>query len=132
MLTLYLALFITTIALGVLTGPQASTEALSLLYNNIVTSVILVSLGTTVITTTLIGYRIHTVSRLRGTMSKNTFHHIVVMIIESAAVYSVILVIYAVFAVVPSFDTLDKPEFYAGDYIEIMANLTAVSIYQHR
>lgn len=102
---------------------------LALWINNIRTALVLISLGTTVITTSLIGYRVYIVTRLDGGILKNRFKKVVLTIIESSAVSSIILLILAISTVIPSFDKHPSmAELYAQYYIQAMSNGISVSV----
>ncbi|PPQ73662.1 hypothetical protein CVT25_007071, partial [Psilocybe cyanescens] len=97
---------------------ETTSEANVILYNNISNALVFVSLGTTVITTFLIGYRIHSVARLDGSPSKRLFNHIVIMIVESAAAYSLALLLEVIFSFVPSTPVPGSTMREAGYYIQ--------------
>lgn len=50
------------------------------------------------------------------------------MILESAAIYSVMLVVLAISTVIPSFNDLGSPGLIASYYIESVANIVAVRV----
>lgn len=113
-----------SISLGVYTDGQVPTN----LANNLISALFLVSLATTVSTTFLIGYRIHTATRQCTVISKNKFKYIVVMIIESAVVASLNLLIFAIVTMVPSFNDVNSPEFVVPFYDDAIANAISVRI----
>jgi len=61
------------------------------------------SLASTVISTSLTVYRIITVARETGFHSQNSYRKIIEIVVESAALYSLILIIYVPFLVRPDF-----------------------------
>lgn len=69
-----------------------SVQILPVLYDRLQTVFMLASLVATLVTTFLIGYRIHKVASLSGSRSKRRLSHITTMIVESAALYSLALV----------------------------------------
>lgn len=103
-----------------------SSSANAVLGNNISSALIFVSLGTTVLTTFLIGYKIHSTSRLNGPSSKKFFNRVVVLVVESAAAYSLVLFLNAIIAVVPSFLTLGSPLYEAEYYVDAVLIVVAV------
>ncbi|PPQ83551.1 hypothetical protein CVT25_006865, partial [Psilocybe cyanescens] len=106
-------------------GPLTS-DANANLGNNIISALTLVSLGTTMITTFIIGYRIHSVSQMHGSPSRNLFNHIVTMIIESAAVYSLVLLLESIMIFVPSTDVpgslLSEAQYYLETILTVISN----------
>ncbi|PPQ92899.1 hypothetical protein CVT25_010454 [Psilocybe cyanescens] len=104
---------------------QITSAAGVILYNNILSALTFVSLGTTVITTFLIGYKIYSASPLSRSPSKRLFNCIVKMIIESAAVYALVLLLYAIDIVVPSFGVSGSPMEEAGYYIDAIVTVVA-------
>ncbi|PPQ80023.1 hypothetical protein CVT25_001418 [Psilocybe cyanescens] len=82
------------------------------------------SFGTTALCTVLIGYKIHTVSRpilSNGRKQPNTrLSHVVKVIIESAAVYSLTILAYAIQAALPITleNLLESPLLVEGFYFE--------------
>ncbi|PPQ74132.1 hypothetical protein CVT25_003590 [Psilocybe cyanescens] len=117
-------LFVATTVLNMKFNQITSDENVKL-FNNISSALTFVSLGTTVITTFLIGYRIYSASRSNRSPSKRLFNHIVVMIIESAAAYSLALLFDAIVFVFLSNDmvgsTLDVAEHYVQTVVIVVA-----------
>ncbi|PPQ82444.1 hypothetical protein CVT25_007242, partial [Psilocybe cyanescens] len=101
-----------------------TSEANTILYNNTTSALTFVSLGTTVIATFIIGYRIYSVSQRRDTSSRRLFNHIATIIIESAAAYSMVLLLDAIIYVVPSLNVLGSPlsqaEYYVGAILTVV------------
>ncbi|PPQ88151.1 hypothetical protein CVT25_005117 [Psilocybe cyanescens] len=110
-------LFVASIALAGTNG-QLTSDVNAKLFNNITSVSIFVSLGTTMITTFLIGYRIHSASRANGTPSRRLFNRVWVIVIESAAVYSLVLLVDSICYVLPSFIVLGSPLDVVGYYVE--------------
>lgn len=81
-------------------GHIASEVANVALENHMSSAAVFVSLGTTLTTTFLIGYRIHTASLLNNSPSRKLCSRIVVIIIESSAVYSLVLLAFAITLVI--------------------------------
>lgn len=84
-----------------------------------------ISAGTTVLTTLLIGARIYSISHISISRSK-LYHRIMVTIVESAAVYSLILVLYGIVVVCPLFNIIDSPLIEAQYYIQQVLTVIAV------
>ncbi|PPQ83556.1 LOW QUALITY PROTEIN: hypothetical protein CVT25_006792 [Psilocybe cyanescens] len=118
-------LFVVTMVLDVKFGPLTS-DANANLGDNIISALTLVSLGTTMITTFIIGYRIHSVSQMHGSPSRKLFNHIVTMIIESAAVYSLVLLLESIMIFVPSTDVpgslLSEAQYYLETILTVISN----------
>ncbi|PPQ87685.1 hypothetical protein CVT25_011452 [Psilocybe cyanescens] len=74
--------------------------------NNMQSAQIFMSFGTTVMATFLIAYKILNSSTWSNSSSKNLFKHVVAVVIESASVYSVSILVFAVFNVIPSSENL--------------------------
>ncbi|PPQ94732.1 hypothetical protein CVT25_007697 [Psilocybe cyanescens] len=119
-------LFVATMVLNIKFS-QATSDANANLSNNITSALTFVSLGTTMITTFLIGYRIHSTSRLHISSSNRLFKRIVVMIIESATAYSFVLLLSSIIFVIPSFNrvesTLDEADYYLDPIVTVVAGL---------
>ncbi|KAH9478171.1 hypothetical protein JR316_0008624 [Psilocybe cubensis] len=93
-------LAVAAVALQIMYGHIASEVANVALENHMSSAAVFVSLGTTLITTFLIGYRIHTASLLNKSPSQKLYNRIVVTIIESSAVYSLVLLAFAITLVI--------------------------------
>ncbi|PPQ92897.1 hypothetical protein CVT25_010452 [Psilocybe cyanescens] len=104
---------------------SATSDANFILFNNISSALIFVSLGTTVIVTFIIGYRLHSASRIHHLSSRRLYNHIVTIIIESAAAYSLVLLFEAITVVVPSGAVIGSSLQYSSYYMDGI--LTAVS-----
>ncbi|PPQ93632.1 hypothetical protein CVT25_000818 [Psilocybe cyanescens] len=117
-------LFVATTAFNAQFG-WITSDANATLFNNISSALIFVSLGTTVIVTFIIGYRVHSTSRIHHLSSRRLYNHIVIIIIESAAAYSLVLLFEATLGVVPSSVVFGSPWSDAVYYVEVI--LTVVS-----
>ncbi|PPQ72177.1 LOW QUALITY PROTEIN: hypothetical protein CVT25_008818 [Psilocybe cyanescens] len=99
-----------------------STDPDPNLFNRAESALTFISLGSTVVSTFLIGYRIHfsPSSNLNVSSSslQRVFNHIWILIVESAAIYSLVLLLDAISIVVPSFGELGSPWAEAEYYIE--------------
>lgn len=95
-------------------------------YNDVLSAFVFTSLATTVFTTFLIGYRIHTVACMNGSRSKRRLNHVMTMILESAAINSLMLIGIAISTVIPSFADVGSPGFVVSYYIESVVNVGAV------
>ncbi|PPQ79586.1 hypothetical protein CVT25_003467 [Psilocybe cyanescens] len=99
------------------------------LFNNIESALTFASAGTTVVTTLLIGYRIHLTSRIQVSSStaSSKFKHVLRLVIESAAVYSLVVILDAISIVVPPFTNRESPfaevEYYVESVLIIIAGL---------
>ncbi|PPQ88319.1 hypothetical protein CVT25_012438 [Psilocybe cyanescens] len=123
-------LFIAAIALAGANG-QLTSDVNAKLFNHISSASIFVSLGTTMITTFLIGYRIYSATRANGTPSRRLFHRIWVIVIESAAVYSLVLLVDAICYVNPLFIALRSPLAVVGYYMELVQIFVTVGSLYH-
>ncbi|KAH9482016.1 hypothetical protein JR316_0006546 [Psilocybe cubensis] len=119
-----MALFVTETALSGLLGPDAS-DAQAALGNNISSALVFVSLGTTVSTTFLIGYRVHTASRLNVLHRRQAFNYVINMIVESAAAYTVVLLLWAIIIIIPSTSFIQSPFSEADLYIQVVLGIVA-------
>ncbi|PPQ90924.1 hypothetical protein CVT25_007851 [Psilocybe cyanescens] len=104
---------------------EVTTHADANLFNGISSALVFVSLATTVIATFIIGYRIHSASQRHDTSSRRLFNHIATILIESAATYSMVLLLAAIIYVVPSLNVLGSPLSQAEYYVSVI--LTVVS-----
>lgn len=86
------------------------------------------SLVTTVVTTFLIGYRIHKVAVMSGSRAKRRFSHVVAMIVESAAIYSLILIGPAIIDLLPMSPRNLNWLMIAQYYIQPFTNMVAVRV----
>ncbi|PPQ80734.1 hypothetical protein CVT25_001854 [Psilocybe cyanescens] len=116
---LFVAGLITSLHVGSVTNP--TDAALS---GNIQSAQIFVSFGTTIITTCMIAYKIHSSSRLTAPTSKRTFKHIMNVLIGSAAGYSLVILVYAVILVVPASESIQSSLSNVVFYMQIV--VTAV------
>ncbi|PPQ91334.1 hypothetical protein CVT25_003767 [Psilocybe cyanescens] len=117
-------LFVATTVLSVKFG-SATSDANATLFDNILTALIFVSLGTTVISTFTIGYRVHSASRIHHLSSRRLYDHIVTIITESAAAYSLVLIFEAILAVVPSSIMAGFPLREAACYLDVIVTVVS-------
>lgn len=103
-------------------GASATTHAT--LTNNVRTAQMFVSVATTLTTTLLIAYKIHVTSRRVISSSKQAFKHIVIVLLESAAVYSIVILAFAIVIAIPSLDDVLSSSVAA--YMEQVVTFTAV------
>lgn len=108
--------------------PTFSTESNQVLVNSISTTLAFTSLGTTATATCLIGYRIYHTSHNHIMQSKRTFTRIAVAIVESSAVYSLVLFLYALTLVIPILYSLQSPLWQFAYYVEAFAVVVSVSV----
>lgn len=99
------------------------------LFNNIESALTFTSVATTLVTTFLIGYRIHRHFRnnLEPSRSNGLFKHISKLVIESASIYSLVLLMDAISIVVPPFNVLGTSWANIEYYIESVLIVVAVS-----
>ncbi|PPQ94088.1 LOW QUALITY PROTEIN: hypothetical protein CVT25_009238 [Psilocybe cyanescens] len=102
-------------------GASATTHAT--LTNNVRTAQMFVSVATTLTTTLLIAYKIHVTSRRVISSSKQAFKHIVIVLLESAAVYSIVILAFAIVIAIPSLDDVLSSSVAA--YMEQVVTFTA-------
>ncbi|PPQ80388.1 hypothetical protein CVT25_001705 [Psilocybe cyanescens] len=123
---LLVGLFIASTIFSVIVGPLSSTEN-AILSNNVSSALSFILLGTTVATTCLIGYKIHSASRSNDLPSKRLFNRVVVLVVESAAVYSLVLLLNAIIAIVPSFNWFGSPlgevQYYLGVLLTVVSGM---------
>ncbi|PPQ95162.1 hypothetical protein CVT25_013307 [Psilocybe cyanescens] len=100
------------------TNGQLTSDVNAKLFNNITSASMFVSLGTTMITTFLIGYRIYSASHANAVPSRRLFNRIWALVVESAAVYSFVLLVDSIYYVLPSFIVLGSPLEVVGYYVE--------------
>uniref|UniRef100_A0A8H7XVV4 Uncharacterized protein n=1 Tax=Psilocybe cubensis TaxID=181762 RepID=A0A8H7XVV4_PSICU len=107
-----------------------SSDAKFRLCHSITSALLFASLATTVSTTFAIGYRIHHYVKEMGHRftSERKLNNIIVMLLESAALYSILLIVYAVMAVVPSFNTAGSPVLQASYYVRAILTGMAPTI----
>ncbi|PPQ90612.1 hypothetical protein CVT25_006682 [Psilocybe cyanescens] len=110
-------LFVVTTVLSAKLG-LITSDANIILFNNISSALTFVSLGTTLITTFLIGYRMHSAFQIHGLPSRRVFNRIMTIIIESGAADLLVLLLKAIIIVVPSFNMLKSPLSEADYYTE--------------
>ncbi|KAH9480915.1 hypothetical protein JR316_0007517 [Psilocybe cubensis] len=120
-----IGLTVTSAVLNSIFGEITYNEAETKLANNITCALDFISLGTTVTCTCLIWYRIHSTLRLGGPSAKGPIIRALILIVESAALYSAVLLLDAVSFVVPAFSKEESPLFEFGYYITILLNMAA-------
>lgn len=95
--------------------------------DNIASAQVFMSFGTTVTTSSLIAYRVHTASQLTASHSKRAFGHVVVIVLESAAIYALVVFAYAILSPIPSALSAGSPISIAEYYLAPMVSVVAVS-----
>ncbi|KAH9476423.1 hypothetical protein JR316_0011998 [Psilocybe cubensis] len=103
------------------------------LFNGIESALAFTSVATTIVTTSLIGYRIQRHFREnRASGSNGTFKHILNIVIESAAIYSLLLLMDAISIIVPPFNELGTPwanvEYYVESILIVVAGIAPTVI----
>lgn len=124
---IFIGLFFAVIVLaGLVTSVNSNINAT--VANDIQSAQTLVSFGTTVVAASLIGYRIHSVTKTmhRSTRSKELFKHVVVIVIESAAMYAVVILVYAVYGIRMSSAGVGSTLWNSSYYVEAMATWIGV------
>lgn len=123
-----------SIALAVV-SPEQSDAAVPITFKNITGPQAFVSFGTTALCTVLIGYKIYSANEaMSGSgirKSNSPFNHIIKVIIESAAIYSLMLLVYAVQATlpIPIDSLLHSPLLVEGYYMQPITVSIAVHIH---
>ena len=95
---------VASIAVQGIIGGTIATEQLALLANHLVSAQYFLALATSVATTCLIAYKIHSVSKQSaglGFSSHQRFKHILDVIVQSSVVYSLTLLLMAIGFVLP-------------------------------
>ncbi|PPQ73827.1 hypothetical protein CVT26_012142 [Gymnopilus dilepis] len=95
---------VASIAVQGIIGGTSATEQLALLANHLVSAQYFLALATSVATTCLIAYKIHSVSKQSaglGFSSHQRFKHILDVIVQSSVVYSLTLLLMAIGFVLP-------------------------------
>ncbi|PPQ81329.1 hypothetical protein CVT25_015085 [Psilocybe cyanescens] len=128
--TIISSLFLAQRVFTVLNNRQ-TTPARATLFNNITRAFGFVSLGTTAITTLLIGYKIHSTYRFHDRHFKRLFNHLVIVFIESSAAYSLVLVIDAINVAVPLSQSLGSTLSQMQYYVDAILAIAAVSSCHH-
>lgn len=108
---------------------QASTQKDVNISNSLTSALVFLSLGMTVTTTFMIGYRIHSILWINGAPSKGLFNHIALIMIELAAAYSLVLCLDVVIAIIPSFNTLGSPLLATKYYVNAALVIVKVSCF---
>ncbi|PPQ74317.1 hypothetical protein CVT25_000710, partial [Psilocybe cyanescens] len=94
---LLIAVSVTTALFSIIASAADATIA-----DDIASAQVFMLFGTTVTTSSLIAYKIHTALQLTASHSKRSFSHVVVNVLEPAAVYALVVFIYAVLS--PCYD----------------------------
>lgn len=111
---------------------NSSSQWMATLYDRLVATLLAASLSTTALTTFLIGYRIHKVACMSGSRSKHRLGHIVKMIVESAAVYSLTLIVFSIVVMIQTVggplrsSPSGYPEELASIYLQAIAAIVSV------
>lgn len=105
---------------GIVDAAQAALES------NIRSAQLFVSSGTTIMATSLIAYRIYSASQWNGTSSKGRFKHTVVILVESAAVYSLVFLVDAIITVIPATQTIGSFLCIAQPYTQVVLTIVGV------
>lgn len=84
-----------------------------------------ISLVTTASATALIGYKIHTASE-NVWRSKSRYNRILTTIIQSSAVYSLVLLLLILTTFIPPFNTIESPWSEVQFYLEVILSVVSV------
>lgn len=103
------------------------TETEAALRNNLQSSEFFITFGTTIITTSLIAYRIYSTARLDGITSLGRFKHIVEVLIQSAAFYSLVILATAIMMVIPTYLSRPNGMFNAELFVDSILPIVGVS-----
>lgn len=112
-------------AMAFVTRSVANSPRASPCIVNINARVVFLSLAITVMATSLIGYKVS--SRSNGLLPPGRFNHVLTIIFESAAVYSITLLAFAVDHVLPSDRHVGSAVSNAGYYLSALVIYIAVS-----
>lgn len=122
---LFAALFVAVVVDSALIS-NITSQSQATLSNAIQSAQIFMSLSTTVITTALIAYRIRSTLKLSRTSAKGFFSHVVEIIVESAAVYSIVVLVYAIITVVVQYPQVGSFVAIAGAYLQSIITIVGV------
>uniref|UniRef100_A0A8H8CJJ2 Uncharacterized protein n=1 Tax=Psilocybe cubensis TaxID=181762 RepID=A0A8H8CJJ2_PSICU len=120
------AFLIIEFALCVLaTVSEGGDNVLCDFYTYFVGALNLTSLATTITATSMIAFKIHSASRMKGSPSRTLFNHVVIVMVESAAPYSIFLLLEALASFIPTFNNLGTPanDFYG--YLDTVMTFVA-------
>lgn len=112
--------------LSALSGALLANPALSSAYDAIISALAFVSLGTTILVTSLIGFKIYSITHMTGRTYTHYFQHVVAIFLESAAAYSLVLLVYAITMADPAFSDMGSGKFLVGYYLQNILNFVAV------
>ncbi|KAF8879998.1 hypothetical protein CPB84DRAFT_1851978 [Gymnopilus junonius] len=119
-ISLYLALII--IACVQKLNPDASAART---LNHLLSAALFMTLASTLLTTLLIAYRIYSVSRQNGLKSRRSFKNVMELIIQSAAAYALVSLLYAIEIVIPITNTNLVKIFPLESYTDVIFSFTA-------
>ncbi|KAF8886624.1 hypothetical protein CPB84DRAFT_1964531 [Gymnopilus junonius] len=99
----------------------------AIILNRLIAAGLFLTLGTSVITTLLISYRIYSVAGSKDAFpgSRRRFKHIVEILVESAAAYSAATIMLAIVSVLPQTSSAFAPLLGAQDMISVLYIFTA-------
>ncbi|KAF8886623.1 hypothetical protein CPB84DRAFT_1850084 [Gymnopilus junonius] len=120
------ALFLTVIIFSSAVDLSPSNNQ-AIIFNRLIAAGLFMTLVTSVVTTLLISYRIYSVAGTKDALpgSKRRFKHVVEILTESAAVYSVVAIMLAVVTIIPQTSNAFAPLLGAQDMISILFVFTA-------
>lgn len=103
------------------------SPALAARINDMLAAAFFISFATTLVTTVLIAYRIHSVSQNQGASSRR-FKHIIDIVVQSGAVYALSQFVAAVAGVVPGANAFTKSSIAFQAYTQILNFAIAVRV----
>ncbi|KJA18999.1 hypothetical protein HYPSUDRAFT_1096887 [Hypholoma sublateritium FD-334 SS-4] len=121
-----IGLYLSAIIIGCINHLNPATATVTATLNHLVSAAIFMTLGTTLLTTLLIVYRIHSTMRQNGLhRSRNPFQHILELLVQSAAPYAVVCLLFAIEGVVPE-NAVDSWRLYTvQNYTDVVFSIVA-------
>ncbi|KAH9480941.1 hypothetical protein JR316_0007548 [Psilocybe cubensis] len=93
--------------------------------NSLTIALAFISLAITATATSLIGYRIYSTSKGNTIMqAKKRYTRIIILIVESSAVYSLLLLLFGIVLAVPAFNQIDSSVGPLGAYLQTFLTAT--------
>lgn len=106
---------------GIWPTPKEYTQA-----NTVRGAQLFTSFGTTVITTSLIAYRLLSAISYRYSSSKKLLKHLLLVLLESASIYSIVILVYAVGYMIPSVLVIGSPLQNEQTYMQVFVSIIGV------
>uniref|UniRef100_A0A8H7XQI6 Uncharacterized protein n=1 Tax=Psilocybe cubensis TaxID=181762 RepID=A0A8H7XQI6_PSICU len=106
-------------------GATFTTPAQAESLNSLTIALAFISLAITATATSLIGYRIYSTSKGNTIMqAKKRYTRIIILIVESSAVYSLLLLLFGIVLAVPAFNQIDSSVGPLGAYLQTFLTAT--------